>query len=112
MRYPCVIRSKHFPPKPFGGISLFGLIIFREDNWVTPREVRHELIHFRQQLEWLFFPFFLLYVLEFLWHYARLRHWGRAYMAISFEREAYLNDHKEDYLRHRPLWANYRKLKK
>lgn len=108
MKYPLVIRSKSFPPRPFAGISLCGIIVFRTDARIDDTDVRHELIHFRQQCEWFFVGFFVVYCLEFLYHLARKKHWMKAYHAISFEREAYRHERERNYLNHRPLWANYR----
>lgn len=120
MKYPCVVRSKHIPPKPFFGISLAGFFIFRKDGRLTEVDVRHEHIHFLQQLEWLFVGFFVLYHVEYLWHLVRLllkrpkgQRFGQvsmeAYRRISFEREAYRHEREVDYLKTRRHWANYRK---
>lgn len=120
MKYPIVVRSNLIPPKPFFGLSFCGIFFFRKDGKLEERDVRHEHIHFLQQLEWGFVGFFLLYHGEFLLHLWRLwrrEHrtaefralWMKAYRAISFEREAYAHDHEEDYLRKRRHWANFRK---
>lgn len=76
---------------------------------MTPSDILHETIHFRQQREWLFVFFFLLYVLEFLWHLVRLRKWHKAYYSISFEQEAYQHQNDAEYLKKRKLWGNYRR---
>lgn len=120
MKYPCVIRSNHIPPKPFFGISFCGIFIFRKDAQLDDYDVRHEHIHFLQQLEWGFIGFFLLYHGEFLvrlWQAWRKepqgtklgKLWMQAYRAISFEREAYQHQNEEEYLKERRHWANYRK---
>lgn len=106
--FPLVIRSKHFPPRPFAGITLFCFIVFRRDVRVTPTDMRHEMTHVRQQAEWLVVGFFILYLAEFLFYYVRYRDFMRAYGHISFEREAYAHEHELDYLKRRKLWANYR----
>lgn len=112
MKSPLIIRSAHFPPKPFGGISLFGVFIFRKDCHVTATDFFHETIHYHQQREWLFLPFFVLYAAEYLIHLVRYRNCMKAYRAISFEREAYAHQNHPNYLKKRPRWANYRKLEK
>lgn len=120
MKYPCVIRTNHFPPKPFFGISICGFFFFRKDGRLDDYDVRHEHIHFLQQLEWGFVGFFFLYHGEFLlrlWQAWRREPRGtklgvlcmKAYRAISFEGEAYAHDHEERYLERRRHWANYRK---
>lgn len=111
MKFPVILRSRWFPPHPFGGISLLGVFVFRSDMRLDDDVVRHETIHFYQQREWLFLPFFVVYVAEFVYHLVRQRNWMRAYRAISFEREAYAHEHDAGYLKRRPLWANYRKSK-
>lgn len=119
MKFPVVLRSRFFPPKPFFGISICGVFIFRREWTLHDYDVRHEHIHFLQQLEWLFVGFFILYHLEFLWHFVRLyaqsprrtsigQTWMKAYRMISFEREAYAHERDAEYLRKRRHWANYR----
>lgn len=105
---PLLIRTKHFPPRPYAGISLCGLIIFRQDVVVTEADIRHEAIHHRQQREWLFVVFFLLYLAEFMVLLVRYRKWHTAYRHISFEQEAYAHQQEPDYLARRRMWANYR----
>ncbi len=104
-----IIQNRLLPPPGFDAITLFGLVLTRDRRRVTPDVLRHELIHCRQQLEWLYIPFYILYLGEWLWQL--LRHRGdtrRAYRAITFEREAYRHMHTPDYLTHRPPYANYR----
>lgn len=108
MTFPIILRSSWFPYRPFAGISLFGVFIFRKDCHLSDTMIRHETIHYYQQREWAFLPFFLLYNLEFCFYYLRYWNYMKAYHAISFEREAYRYERQVDYLEHRPLWANYR----
>lgn len=109
---PFVFRTKHFPPKPYFGISTCGLIFFRKDANVDDSDIQHEVIHFHQQREWLFIGFFIIYLFEFLWRLIRYRSWDKAYRTISFEQEAYAHERDKDYLKNRRWWANYRKEKK
>ena len=67
--------------------------------------LNHERIHLRQQLELLVVPFYLWYLLEYVYHYLRLRDPKRAYRAISFEREAYANEKDLRYLHRRSFWG-------
>lgn len=90
-------------------ITLFGLVLTRNKKWIDKYVLNHELIHCAQQLEWLYIPFFILYGVEWLWYILKYRDSDKAYMAISFEREAYANEKNLDYLRERPIYANYRK---
>ena len=70
---------------------------------------RHEVIHYRQQLEMLFVFQWVLYVLFWLILRVRLGDGRSAYRYNPFELEAYKNDTKEDYLSRRPFyaWAGY-----
>lgn len=104
-----VIETRLVPECDIAAITLFGLVFTRHRKLVDKRMLNHELIHCQQQLEWLYIPFFVLYVAEWLFFLVRYRNAGRAYLAISFEREAYANDHDQSYLKHRRHYANYRK---
>lgn len=90
------------------GITLFGLIFVRDRLKVSESLIRHEKIHCCQQLEWGYLLFFVLYGVEYLYHLARLGNSHKAYLAISFEREAYANEHDPDYLTHRRWYATFR----
>ena len=91
-----------------GGISLFPFVILRE-KYLDPEDkfwqkrakqiINHESIHFQQAIELGVLPFYIIYVLEWLF---KLPFYGaKAYENISFEREAYGNDHKMTYLKNR-----------
>ena len=75
---------------------------------MSERTKRHETIHFQQQLELLFAGQWVLYGLS--WLKNRLTMNGKdAYYNNVFEKEAYDNDSKENYLETRPRynWINY-----
>ena len=61
-----IIRNSLIPFGSFLAINLCGLIFVRRGYTFTPTDLNHERIHTRQQLELLFLPFFLLYILEWL----------------------------------------------
>jgi len=103
-----VIATRLVPNGNIIAITLFGLVFTRRRENVDSHVLNHELIHCQQQLEWLYVPFFILYLLEWLWHWFRLRDWEQAYLAVSFEREAYLHGHDLEYLKKRRHFANYR----
>ncbi len=108
-RQPKVIRNRFIPAKNFCAVTLFGVVFTRHKGCLDRYLLNHESIHCRQQLEWLYLPFFVLYVAEWLWYLLRYRDSRKAYRSISFEREAY--DHQNDlnYLSGRPCYANYRR---
>ena len=58
--------------------------------------INHESIHIHQQLEMLVLFFYLWYGIEYL---LKLITYGKgAYMTLSFEREAYMNERDLEYL--------------
>lgn len=98
-----------------GGISLFPYIILREiyqtpeRRYAKARIITHETIHFKQALELLVIPFYVLYILEFIIRFLFKWNFVKAYKSISFEREAYDNELNESYLENRKLysWIKY-----
>ncbi|MFN3753484.1 hypothetical protein [Flavobacterium sp.] len=105
-----IIVSKYLIPKGFRGLTLFPFVFLkysasRSDSTL----INHEKIHLRQQLELLIFPFFVWYILEFLLKLLRYRNRNKAYMAISFEREAYQNEKSTTYLSER-AWFSFWKF--
>lgn len=60
--------------------------------------LNHEKIHFRQQIELAWIPFFIWYVVEYLIRLIITRSHTRAYLNISFEREAYAHAGDPGYL--------------
>ena len=90
-------------------LNLFGLLFARDTSWIDRYVINHERIHNAQMREHLWIPFYILYVLEWLWLLIRFRDPHKAYMNISFEREAYRHGHDLSYLSHRPLFASFRK---
>ena len=96
----------------FTGSSIIGVtlapfgIYIREDYLKDDRTIRHERIHWKQQMEMLIIPFYLWYLIEWV---IRLFMKGNAYRNISFEREAYKNDWIPNYLDKRKSysWIKY-----
>lgn len=91
-------------------MNLFGTYWTRDASWIDRYIINHERIHTAQGRELLWLPFYILYVMEWLCHLIRLRNWNKAYMAISFEREAYRFGRDLDYLNHRKHFAQWRRL--
>ncbi len=67
--------------------------------------LHHERIHARQQIEMLWLFFFVWYFLEYVIRLIAFRSHRKAYLNISFEREAYLFSGNPEYLNSRPLFA-------
>ena len=66
------------------------------------RDYNHEAIHTKQMKELLYVPFYILYILEWLY---RLTQKGNAYKNVSFEKEAYDNENDMDYLNKREYFS-------
>lgn len=87
-------------------MSLWPFVFVRKGVTMWPSDYNHERIHLRQQSEMLVIPFLIWYALEWI---VRLFMHGNAYRNISFEREAYINELRNEYLnsRHRWAWVKY-----
>ena len=94
-------------PIEINAISLAGLVFSR--GYISPVTKRHETIHFQQQLEMLFVPFFLLYFFFWLKGLSQYKDGKASYYANPFEKEAYINENDENYLatRKRFSWIHY-----
>lgn len=104
-----VIYNRLIPFKGYKCVNLFGVLFVREGCTMRAEDYNHEAIHTAQMKELLYVPFYLLYVLEWLWHLARLREAKTAYRAISFELEAYAHQSDTGYLRTRKPFNQYKK---
>jgi hypothetical protein len=97
-------------PKSVSALALFPFVLlknkkFRYDTVL----INHERIHLRQQLELLVLPFYIWYLLEYLFRLIQFRRHHLAYLNISFEREAYQNEEDLYYLKQRSFsaWLRY-----
>lgn len=97
---------KYLIPKGFRGLTLYPFVFLKyqvdKNNLVF---VNHERIHLRQQIEMLILPFYIWYLLEFLFFLLKYNNKNRAYKSISFEREAYSNEFDLSYLSRRRFFA-------
>ena len=100
--YMIVIRNKYLPFPGFAAINLFGVLFCRPGTRITPRLINHERIHTAQMMEMAFIFFYIWYLVEWT---VRLTWRGNAYFNISFEREAYRNEHNRKYLKQRKHYA-------
>jgi hypothetical protein len=86
------------------GMALFPFILVRHRR-PGPILLNHERIHLRQQAELGIVLFYVWYLLEYLVRRLQYRQHYRAYRNISFEREAFANEHNLAYLQSRPVWS-------
>ena len=100
-------------PSTFNALAIWPFIILRErDLSSDPVLMHHERIHLKQQMELLWIFFFLFYFAEFLAKIIIYRELKQAYRNISFEREAYQQEHNMDYAVNKPIWSFVRYIAK
>lgn len=97
-------------PKGFC-VNIFGTFWTRDKSWIDKYVVNHERIHSAQQRELLWIPFYLIYVLEWVARVFICRDRMKAYMSMSFEREAYTHGRDLGYLNNRRHYAQWRSNK-
>ena len=93
--------------KRFGvsGMTLYPIIFLRsKDLKHDIRIMNHERIHIRQQIEMLVLPFYIIYLIEYLFGRLKYKSHFEAYLNISFEREAFINHNNLKYLKVRNFW--------
>lgn len=104
------LYNRYIPFRPYYAINIFGVVLARREyRPLSPTDLNHEHIHTMQQRELLWLPFYIIYILEWLYGLIRLRSASRAYHNISFEREAYRHQADLAYRHHRRLYAQWRK---
>lgn len=101
---------KHYvkicPWLPADGMAIFPFILVKKAHFKThSRLIFHELIHFKQQLELLILPFYVLYLLFFLWNLITYGNARTAYLNIPFEKEAYTHENNPNYFTSRKPFA-------
>jgi hypothetical protein len=102
-----VIILKNIPLPKINGITLWPFIIVKARK---PSKVliNHEMIHIRQQIEFLIVFFYIFYLSEWLFHLICTFNFWKAYRRISFEREAYKNEHDLAYLKNRKWYSSFK----
>jgi len=110
---PIIIKNSRLPKllswfMDIGGITLFPFIFIKGEG--NERVIRHESIHIAQYAETLVLGFLFLYVIDFVHAFIKYKNYDDAYRSIRFEREAYANDHDENYLemRQKFAWLKYK----
>ena len=93
-----IIRNKVLPFTGFKAINLFGILFVRKGAKMSEEDINHESIHSEQMKELLYVFFYLFYVIEWLIKVVKYKDLDIAYRAISFEREAYMNQSNLEYL--------------
>ncbi|MCZ4224033.1 hypothetical protein [Pedobacter rhodius] len=102
MKAPILILKK----LPAAGMAIFPFILLKKESYKADKEIiNHEKIHLRQQLELLILPFYILYLLNYLFNLVKYKKHDLAYRKIIFEQEAYDNENNLNYLEKRNWFA-------
>jgi hypothetical protein len=111
LKFSRILVSKRFftlffTSRRFNAIALYPFVILKNEQLANNKELLlHERIHLRQQIELLIFPFYILYLSEFIVRFLFTFNAAWAYRNLSFEREAYRNMNNHDYFKDRKFWA-------
>ncbi len=101
-----LIVFKFFTPRGFRGITFYPFVFLTDKiDKQNITFINHEKIHIRQQIELLVLPFYIWYLLEFLFLWIKFKNKNKAYRNIVFEKEAYARETDFSYLKNRKLWA-------
>ncbi len=102
-----ILIFKHLFYSNYVGLSVWPFIILKEDALKSDTVlINHEKIHLKQQLELLVVPFYILYLTEWLLRSLFYLDFYKGYQNISFEREAYYNEHDLSYPQQR-RWFSF-----
>jgi len=93
-----LIKNKWYPFGRFIAITHFPIAVFYKGE-ISEQTIRHEKIHWIQQKELCVIVFYLIYLFEYL---------IKGYRNISFEKEAFANEHNKDYLKTRKRFQMWR----
>lgn len=95
-----------FSAKRAAAVAIFPFIFLAKKSYKNNLILlNHERIHLSQALELGVLFFYLWYIIEFFVHYIQCRNFNKAYLRISFEREAYHNESNPHYLKQRKFYS-------
>jgi len=96
-KFLCLIERTFRMDMKIGGLAILPFIFVPSHESRGDKVlINHEMIHLRQQLELLFFGFFI-------WYFIAL--YRKGYMGISFEKEAYSNQYNLNYINERKMFS-------
>lgn len=100
-----ILTSKYLVPKGYAGMAVFPFIFLKNRKYLqNSRLLNHEKIHLRQQAELLIIPFYIWYIGEYIVLLIKYQNREKAYRSVIFEKEAYAEEHHNNYLTKRPFW--------
>ncbi|MDX1904039.1 MAG: hypothetical protein SFU27_07770 [Thermonemataceae bacterium] len=93
------------------GITLYPFILLKHRHYKDDKYLmNHEEIHLQQQLEMLVLPFYIFYLLNYVFNLIKYKNHEQAYLNICFEREAYKHEKDLLYLKKRRFFASLKFL--
>ncbi len=107
-----IIRNNLIPFKRYKAMCLWPFLFLRKDAIMSKYDINHEQIHGYQQRELLWIIFILWYCIEWIFRLFQYQNRKLAYRNISFEKEAYDNQHNLEYIKERRLYSWITYLKK
>ncbi len=94
-----VIYNNTIPFKWYLAINLFGILFARKEYKPLDKyTINHEAIHTAQMKELGYIGFYIIYLLEWFMRIIQYESFHKAYRNISFEKEAYNNEKRLDYI--------------
>jgi hypothetical protein len=100
-----LIVFKYLTARGFRGLTFYPFVLLADkEDKLNKVLINHERIHLRQQLELLILPFYLWYFTEYLFRLMQYKDSKKAYINISFEREAYANEKNFRYTKSKRFW--------
>lgn len=107
-----IIKNSILPPNGYLAITIGPYILTKYPEKITDIVVNHENIHYEQEKELGFIPFYLLYGLDYIIKLLVYRNHNKAYRGISFEREAYSNETDLNYIKNRDHYSWIKRILK
>ena len=106
-----IIYNNVIPFEGYLAMNLFGILFVRKDvkYKLDDIAINHEAIHSEQMKELFYIPYYIIYLLE--WLYKVLFKYPfshKAYRDISFEKEAYIYEEDLGYLKRRKHFAMWK----
>lgn len=101
-----IIVFKHIIPSHYTSIAIWPFIFIKNKHLKNDTNlINHEKIHLKQQIELFWIFFFIWYIIEYLILLIKYKNHHTAYRSISFEKEAYSNQHNLNYLKHKKAYT-------
>lgn len=118
MKLKPIIKKVNWLSQGVVGLTIFPFIFVSKKHWNHPKYrdqngrlqkvlINHETIHFKQQIETLVLPFFILYIGHYIWNIFTKYgfDFNKCYRNVVFEKEAYDKERDFKYPEYRHPWG-------